>query len=163
MEFVIRPLESEADAATFRALNEEWIARYFVLEAEDRRQLEDPVRAYLEPGGEILIAELEGQPVGCVAIVPDGTGAWELSKMAVAPEQRGRGTGRRLLAATIERARELGARSLFLGSSTQLPNAVHLYEAMGFRHVPAERLHMPYDRADVFMQLALEPAGREPG
>jgi hypothetical protein len=78
--------------------------------------------------------------------------------MAVAPELRGRGTGRRLLAATIDRAHELGAGSLFLGSSTKLPNAVHLYEALGFRHVPPETLHMPYDRADVFMQLVLEPA-----
>jgi putative acetyltransferase len=48
---------------------------HFSLEAEDRRQREDPVRAFLEPGGEILIAELDGRAVGCVAIVPDGTGA----------------------------------------------------------------------------------------
>jgi len=158
IEVLIRPLASDEDIAAFRVLNEEWISEHFVLEAEDRRQLEDPVRAYIEPGGEILIAELDGRAVGCVAIVPDGTGAWELSKMAIAPELRGRGAGRRLLAATIARARELGARSLFLGSSTNLANAVHLYEALGFRHVPPETLHMPYDRADVFMQLVLEPA-----
>ncbi len=163
MEVTIRALAGDQDAAAFRVLNEEWITRYFVLEAEDRRQLEDPVRAYIEPGGEILIAELDGCRVGCVAIVPDGTGAWELSKMAITPELRGRGAGRRLLAATIERARELGARSLFLGSSTKLPNAVHLYEALGFRHVPPETLHMPYDRADVFMQLLLDPAPDMPG
>ena len=117
MDVAIRPLETAADATAFRALNEEWIARHFVLEAEDRRQLEDPVRAYVEPGGQILIAELGERPIGCVAIAPDGTGAWELSKMAVVPELRGLGTGRRLLVAAIERARELGARSLFLGSS----------------------------------------------
>lgn len=158
MELAIRALETDEDADAFRALNEEWIARHFTLEAEDRRQLDDPVGAYLEPGGEILIAQLEGQTIGCVAIVPDGTGAWELSKMVVAPELRGHGAGRRLLEATIDRARELGARSLFLGSSTKLANAVHLYEALGFRHVPPETLHMPYDRADVFMRLVLEPA-----
>ena len=158
MDLKIRPLENAADAAAFRALNEEWISRYFVVEEEDRRQLDDPVAAYIDPGGEILIAELEGRPVGCVALVPDGTGAYELSKMAVAPELRGRGAGRRLLAAAIDRARNLGARSLFLGSSTKLANAVHLYEALGFRHVPPERLHMPYARADVFMELELEAA-----
>ena len=155
MELLVRPLQSAADAAVFRALNEEWIGRLFVLEDEDRRQLEDPVSAFVAPGGEVLIAEVQGRAVGCVAIVPDGTGAWELSKMAVAPELRGQGIGRRLLAATIARARELGASSLFLGSSTKLPNAVHLYEALGFRHVAPETLHMPYARADVFMQLAL--------
>jgi putative acetyltransferase len=155
MEIVIRPLAAEEDAAAFRALNEQWIAAHFVLEEQDRRQLEDPVAAYVDTGGEILIAELDGRAIGCVALVPDGLGAYELSKMAVAPELRGRGAGRALLAAAIERARALGADSLFLGSSTKLPNAVHLYEALGFEHVPPETLHMPYARADVFMQLVL--------
>lgn len=156
MEVTIRPLDGTADADAFRALNEEWIARYFVVEEEDRRQLADPVGAYIEPGGEILIAELAGKPVGCVALAPAGSGAYEVSKMAVSPELRGRGIGRTLLTAAIARARELGARSLFLGSSTKLEAAVHLYETLGFRHVPPEQLHMPYARADVFMELELE-------
>jgi GNAT superfamily N-acetyltransferase len=82
--------------------------------------------------------------------------------MAVSPELRGHGTGRRLLAAAIELARERGARSLFLGSSHRLPAAVHLYEAVGFRHVPPESLHMPYARADVFMELVFAPDAEPP-
>jgi putative acetyltransferase len=155
MDLTIRPLRNAGDAAAFRALNEEWIARYFVLEEQDRRQLDDPVAAYIDTGGEILIAELDGQRIGCVALVPDGTGAYELSKMAISPELRGRGAGRALLTAAIAHARELGASSLFLGSSTKLTNAVHLYEALGFAHVAPESLHMPYARADVFMKLEL--------
>ena len=151
----IRPLESAEDAAAFQSLNEEWIARYFVVEEQDRRQLDDPIAAYIATGGQILIAESGGRRVGCVALVPDGTGAYELSKMAVAPDQQGRGTGRRLLAAAIDYARGAGATSIFLGSSTKLENAVHLYESLGFRHVEPETLHMPYARADVFMQLLL--------
>ena len=158
MELTVRPLADDDDAAVFRTLNEEWIAQYFAVEDEDRRQLEDPVAAYIDTGGEILIAELDGRPVGCVALMPDGSGAFELSKMAVAAELRGRGIGRQVLAAAIEHARGLGARSLFLGSSTKLANAVHLYESLGFRHVPAEALHMPYARADVFMELMLADA-----
>jgi putative acetyltransferase len=155
MHATIRSLAGAADASAFRALNEEWIARYFVLEEQDRRQLEDPVAAYIDAGGEILIAELGGRAVGCVALVPDGTGAYELSKMAVSSKMRGQGLGRQLLGAAIARARELDARSLFLGSSHKLATAVHIYEAYGFQHVPPETLHMPYDRADVFMQLML--------
>ncbi len=154
-DLLIRPLESAEDAATFRSLNEEWIARNFVVEEEDRRQLDDPVAAYITTGGQILIAESGGQRVGCVALVPDGSGAYELSKMAVAPGRRGQGIGRRLLAAAIDYAREVGATSIFLGSSTKLENAVHLYEAAGFQHVAPETLHMPYERADVFMQMRL--------
>ncbi|MCY9581310.1 GNAT family N-acetyltransferase [Paenibacillus alvei] len=69
-----------------------------------------------------------------------GAGVFELSKMSVSPELRGRGYGRRILHAAINRARELSAKSLFLGSSTKLPNAVHLYESVGFKHVAIERI-----------------------
>ncbi|MGI8713674.1 MAG: GNAT family N-acetyltransferase [Solirubrobacteraceae bacterium] len=155
MDLRIRPLESLEDAAAFRALNEEWIARYFRIENQDRRQLDDPVAAYIDHGGEILIADLDGRPVGCVALMPDGTGAYELSKMAISPDLRGRGAGRKLLTAAIKQAQDLGARSVFLGSSRKLADAVHLYETLGFRHVPRETIHMPYARADVFMQLVL--------
>lgn len=158
MDLRIRPLASDADAESFRALNEEWIAGLFTLEDEDRRQLADPVAAYIEPGGQVFVAEAEGRVVGCVALAPDGTGAYELSKMAVAPELRGRGAGRQVLRAAIDHARSLGASSLFLGSSTKLESAVHLYEQEGFRHVAPESLHMPYERADVFMQLRLDGA-----
>ena len=120
----VRMLEDAADAAAFRALNEEWIARYFVLEERDHRQLGNPVAAYIDTGGAILIAELEGRPIGCVALAPAGTGAWELSKMAVSPELRGHGIGRTLLAAAVAHARGLGARSVFLGTSRKLPSAV---------------------------------------
>jgi putative acetyltransferase len=156
MDLITRPLQDESDAAAFRALNEEWIARYFAIEAQDRRQLDDPIAAYIDTGGEILIAELDGRAVGCVALMPDGTGAYELSKMAIAPELRDQGAGRTLLTAAIDHARGVGASSLFLGSSRKLANAVHLYEALGFEHVEPETLHMPYARADVFMQLPLE-------
>ena len=163
MDLTIRPLNDASDARAFRELNEEWIARHFTIEDQDRRQLEDPVAAYIAPGGGILIAELRGRPIGCVALMPSGTGAYELSKMAVSPELRGQGAGRALLGAAIDHAQALGARSLFLGTSRRLPNAVHLYESLGFQHVAPEMIHMPYARADVFMQLifpgATDPLG----
>ncbi len=155
---LIRPLRDAADARAFRQLNEEWIARHFELEDQDRRQLADPVSSYIDIGGEVLIAELDGEPVGCVALAPDGTGAYELSKMAIAPRLRGQGAGRQLLSAAIARAREMGAQSIFLGSSRKLPAAVHLYESLGFAHVSPSTIHMPYARADVFMQLMLVPS-----
>jgi len=161
----VRLLEGEADAAAFRALNEEWIARHFAIEERDRRQLGDPVAAYVVTGGAILVAELDGVVVGCVALAPHGTGAIELSKMAVSVALRGRGIGRKLLGAAIEEARARGARSLFLGSSTKLPSAVNLYESFGFRHVARETLSLTSTRIDVFMELVLgaddQPRGGE--
>lgn len=152
----IRALAPCDDATAFRKLNEEWITRYFTLEAKDREILNSPVQSILLKGGHIFIAYAEAEAVGCVALIPMRDGVYELSKMAVSPHLRGRGIGRRLLQHAIAEARNIGAKSLFLGSNTRLENAVHLYESVGFRHVKPESLPpMPYSRADVFMEMLL--------
>jgi putative acetyltransferase len=152
----IRPFATTEDAIAFRTLNEEWITRYFTLEKSDREYLNDPVNKIIRKGGQIFLVYLAQQAVGCVALVPIGNGVYELSKMAVSPGLRGMGIGRRLLEHAVSEARRIGAKSLFLGSNSKLENAVHLYESVGFRHVPAESLpEMPYVRANVFMELPL--------
>ena len=152
----IRSLAPGDDATAFRTLNEEWITRYFTLEAKDRETLNDPVHSILLKGGHIFMAYADTEVVGCVALIPMQDGIYELSKMAVSPHLRGRGIGRRLLQHAIAQARGLDAKSLFLGSNTRLKNAVHLYESVGFRHVKPESLPpMPYSRADVFMEMPL--------
>jgi putative acetyltransferase len=152
----IRSLAPGDDTTAFRTLNEEWITKYFTLEAKDRETLNDPVHSILLKGGYIFLAYSGAEAVGCVALIPIRDGTYELSKMAVSPHLRGRGIGRRLLQHTIAQAKGLGAKSLFLGSNTRLKNAVHLYESVGFRHVKPESLPpMPYSRADVFMEMPL--------
>ena len=164
MQIEIHPLHLGDDATAFRTLNEEWITRYFALEAKDIETLGDPENAILRKGGHIFLARAvsesgeaaTSEAVGCVALIPMGNNVYELSKMAVSPKLRGLGIGRSLLEYAIAQAKRIGAQSLFLGSSTKLPSAVHLYEAVGFQHVPPERLPpMPYARADVFMELSL--------
>ena len=158
----IHPLQAGDDATAFRTLNEEWITRHFTLEKKDIETLGDPENVILSKGGHIFLARAvgefgEAEAVGCVALIPMGNNVYELSKMAVSPRLRGLGIGRTLLEHAIAQAKRIGAKSLFLGSSTKLPPAIHLYESIGFRHVPAASLPpMPYTRADVFMELPLE-------
>ena len=155
-EIEIRPLKTGEDTTAFRTLNEEWITRYFTLEKMDRETLGDPENKILRKGGHIFMVYLGHQAVGCVALIPLGQGVYELSKMAVSPELRGLGIGRRLLQHTITQAKLIGAKSLFLGSNAKLENAVHLYESVGFRHVAPENIPpMPYTRANVFMEMPL--------
>lgn len=155
-ELEIRLLQPGEDATAFRTLNEEWITRHFVLEQKDRETLADPENTILRKGGQILLVRAGGETVGCVALIPMGNGVYELSKMAVSPGLRGRGIGRKMLEHAIGQAKALGAKSLFLGSSTKLKDAVHLYESAGFDHVPPDQIPpMPYNRADVFMRLEL--------
>jgi putative acetyltransferase len=152
----IRELQTGEDTTAFRTLNEEWITRYFTLEKMDRETLGDPENMILRKGGHIFMVYLGPQAVGCVALIPMGDGVYELSKMAVSPEVRGRGIGRRLLEYAVTQAKQIGARSLFLATSTKLQNAVHLYESIGFRHVPSDSLPTPhYVRANVFMEMPL--------
>jgi ribosomal protein S18 acetylase RimI-like enzyme len=81
---------------------------------------------------------------------------FEIAKMAVSPEFQGAGVGRKLLRAVIEGGRASGARRLYLETNHILTPAIRLYESMGFRHLPAERIvPSEYVRADVYMELFL--------
>lgn len=142
------------DEAAFRTLNEEWIGRYFVLEAKDRAAFDDPQKTILVGGGRIFLAVEDGRPVGCCALQAMGPGEFELVKMAVTESSQGRGIGRRLLERAIEEGFALGATRLYLETNHQLITAIRLYESVGFRHVPAvRRVTSPYARSDVSMEL----------
>ncbi|KTR19360.1 GNAT family N-acetyltransferase [Curtobacterium sp. C1] len=152
----IAELDSPADATAFRTLNEAWIERYFTLEDEDRAILGDPVGRIVEPGGAVFVARLDDEVIGCVGLMPVGERVYELVKMAVSPEHQGHGTGRKLIAAALDRARVLGAQRVALESASRLASAVHLYEAFGFRHLEHDEIApSPYARADVHMVLDL--------
>lgn len=139
------------DAQAFRLLNEAWIEKYFGLEDADRAILNNPEGYVLAKGGHIFFATAAGAPIGCCALVPIEPGVYEVAKMAVAEEWQNRGIGRRVLQYTIEQGRALGAQRLYLETNKTLKNAIHLYEALGFKHLPPK--HSPYVRANVFMEL----------
>ena len=148
-----------ADANAFFELNREWIQRHFWLEPADLEVLWQPQTAILDQGGRILIAERNGVCVGCCALIAMGPGEYELAKMAVAPAERRHGIGRRLMARAIALAESIGATRLYLESNATLPGAVALYESMGFRHLPKERIKPShYARADVFMERIVNVA-----
>ena len=153
---LIRPF-APGDARAFRDLNLAWLTAFFQVETKDAATLSDPEGIILAPGGQIFLADIAGQTVGCVALLllTQGDG-YEVAKMAVSPEVQGQGIGRHLLEAAIAWAQAQGARRLYLESNARLIPALRLYEALGFRHLlPAERPVSPYARADVFMEMLL--------
>ncbi|MFD5432742.1 GNAT family N-acetyltransferase [Kitasatospora sp. NPDC127067] len=155
---VVSPIASPSDADAFRTLNEEWISQLFTLEEKDRAVLGDPFGRIVGPGGDVLLAREpeSGTVVGCVALLAYPDAVFELAKMAVTPAARGRGIGRLLVAAAIDRARALGGARLFLGTNSKLATAVHLYEDAGFVRITRDRLPVAdyYARADILMELA---------
>ena len=58
--------------------------------------------------GGFLVAESDGKVVGCGSLVELSPQLPELRSLAVAPEMRGTGLGRRLVEALVARAREAG-------------------------------------------------------
>lgn len=145
------------DEAAFRTLNEEWIVRHFALEHKDEISLADPHGTILACGGRIFFAVRDGRPVGCCALLAMAPGEFEVAKMAVTESLQGAGIGRHLLQTVITEARASGARRLYLETNRKLTPAIRLYESVGFRHLPPERIvPSPYARANVYMELYLD-------
>ena len=152
-ELAIREFQP-GDEAAFRELNEEWIVRYFALEPKETELLADPQGLVLDRGGRIFFAIRDGRPVGCCALLAMGPGEFEVAKMAVTESCRRAGIGRQLLQHVIAEARASGAHRLYLETNQKLVGAIRLYESLGFRHLPPERV-VPsvYARANVYMEL----------
>jgi putative acetyltransferase len=142
------------DEATFRDINLEWIERFFSVEDKDRETLNNPQKYFLDPGGAIFIAEDSGNPVGAVALIVMGGGSVELSKMGVRPAAQGQGVGRMLVAAAVNRAREMGMRRVYIETNSILAPAIKLYREAGFAPLK-ERVPTPYARADVQLERLL--------
>jgi len=86
--------------------------------------------------GAFLVAYLGGAPVGCGAVRLVDAETGELKRMYVSPDVRGKGVGRRLVAALEAEARALGARRLVLETGTRQTAALALYRATGFDPIP---------------------------
>lgn len=154
-DLLVREFQPE-DGPAFRAINEAWITHLFVLEQKDHEALNNPQASILAKGGRIFMAVRGGRAVGCCGLLPMGPGQYEVTKMGVLKDQRGRGTGRILLQTVVDWARDAGAHRLYLETNHQLKPAIHLYHALGFRDLPPERVTpSPYARADVYMELLL--------
>lgn len=89
----------------------------------------------LPPRGRLLIARLEGVPVGCGAIRAAGAGVAEIKRMWVAPSARGHGVGRALLEALERVARRQRVRAIRLDTHASLAEALRLYRKAGYRRI----------------------------
>lgn len=149
----IREYRAE-DLPAFDALNRAWLVGHGLLEEPDEEQLRDPDGQILAPGGRIFVAERDGAVVGTCAVAPWSGPDLELVKLAVSPEVRGQGVGRRLVEACLDHARAAGAARVVLLSNSQLTSAIRLYRSLGFVDAPVPATSH-YVTADVYMELTL--------
>jgi DNA-binding MarR family transcriptional regulator/GNAT superfamily N-acetyltransferase len=88
-----------------------------------------------EPAGLLLVARLHGEPIGCGALKLQGDVPFYIKRMWVAPEARGLGVGRRLLAELEDHARRRGADVVHLETNKTLREAATLYRSAGYVEV----------------------------
>ncbi len=141
-------------ADDFYRINAQWIEGMYRLEQADIDVLTNPRARIIEPGGDILFVEdPELGIIGTCALHKAGERQYELAKMGVLDEARGRKAGEFLLDAIIDRAYALGCDRLYLLSNTKSAAAVHLYEKVGFIHDDGimQEFGQRYERCNVAM------------
>lgn len=129
-----------------------------LLDAPPLADSEAFVRSTIERGAPQFVA-LDGERVvGWCDVVPKtrpGTGHVGVLGMGVVAEHRGRGLGGRLLAATVERAFEIGLTRIELEVFASNRAAIRLYERSGFeREGVRRRAYRLDDREDDFVLMA---------
>jgi DNA-binding MarR family transcriptional regulator/GNAT superfamily N-acetyltransferase len=87
------------------------------------------------------IAEVDGEPVGCVLCVREDDATAKLRLLLVDPRARGRGIGSRLVEECVRFARRAGYRRIILWTNDVLEDARRLYERAEFRLVEEGRHH----------------------
>jgi ribosomal protein S18 acetylase RimI-like enzyme len=105
------------------------------------RELADFPGAYEPPRGCLLLALVEGRPVGCVAVKSFEEGVCELKRLYVRPEGRRAGLGRKLTEAALEEAARLGYRRMRLDTLPSMDAARSLYRALGFVEIEPYRFN----------------------
>ena len=95
---------------------------------------------YLAPAGALLLAQVDGQAAGCVAMRAlrdvDYPNACEMKRLFVRPAFRRFGLGRLLAQALLDRATEAGYSTLLLDTLDEMEAARGLYATLGFVEVP---------------------------
>ncbi|MBK9012663.1 MAG: GNAT family N-acetyltransferase [Saprospiraceae bacterium] len=136
----------------WKEINEAWITRAYFMEEIDHLHCSQPEASILSNGGFILLAQMGGEIAGTAGLIKDDEETYELIKMAVDERFRGLRIGVKLCEAAIEKARDAGAKLLYLFSNTKgSATAIQIYRDLGFIEVPLDR--QDFARADIRMEM----------
>lgn len=117
---------------------------------DELKQLPD---MYGAPNGALLLAEDNGQYIGCVAVRTKGEGVCEMKRLYVTDAAKGKGAGRKLAVAIVEIAAKMGFKKMLLDTLERLTPALQLYQSLGFVEINAY-YHNPLESV-IYMEKQL--------
>jgi ribosomal protein S18 acetylase RimI-like enzyme len=155
------PRDREAVTALFAAYADSLnIDLSFQSFADELSQL--PGKYAAEKGGALFLAHAatpsSAKVIGCVAVrafAPPDT--CELKRLYIVPDARGAGAAQRLMAAAVDKARELGYSDMLLDTLASMTAARKLYARYGFAET--DKYYDNPIAGTVFMRAALEDVG----
>jgi putative acetyltransferase len=115
---------------------------------------DDLYTLFQNPGSIYWIAEDNGKIIGGCGIyptenLPEGFG--ELVKLYLDPSYRNKGIGRQLMEKSMDSAKQLGYKQLYLESLPELGRAISLYEREGFRFIDHKMGDSGHFGCDIWM------------
>ena len=148
--------QSAEDMARAHQLFEEyaaWLGISLCFQNFDQELAELPGE-YAPPTGRLLLAFVDDEISGCVALRDLGNGTCEMKRLYLRPNFRGKGLGRELAGAIINEARQMGYRRMRLDTLPGfMDQAIAMYRSFGFKEIPPY-YDNPVEGAK-FMELSL--------
>ncbi|WP_298835582.1 GNAT family N-acetyltransferase [uncultured Roseobacter sp.] len=168
-EVIVRQAETPADLDAVRDLC--WEYRDYLLNYSDEVRaavavtygeqayaaLMDQLAAkHARPKGIILIAEKDGEAVGCGMYHPLNDEDAEIKRVFMRKTARGTGAGQKISQCLVDQARSDGYRRILLDTSRQFVHAQRLYEKLGFvSRGPYSELPPEYVKLLAFYELII--------
>lgn len=107
-----------------------------------------------QPDVSFWVARIEGDIVGCCALVEAGDGTAEIKRMFVDPIARGRSVSRKLMETLEAAAAERNLTAIRLETGIYQPEAIGLYRRFGYVEIAAFGSYQP-DPLSLFMEKRL--------
>lgn len=102
---------------------------------------------------DVLIAYMDGVPVGCAGLKRYSDSDVEIKRVWVEPEARGQKIASRMMDLLEEKARQMDYRRAILQTRPIMPDAVGLYEKRGYLLIDN---YPPYDKLEGAICMALD-------
>ncbi|WP_199483362.1 GNAT family N-acetyltransferase [Vibrio owensii] len=159
-EYVLRPLTKADNSQVADVIRK--VSAEYGLTADKGYGVADPTlddmySVYDQQGAAYWVVEYQGEIVGGGGFAPlaGEPNLCELQKMYFLPQTRGHGLAKRIVALSLQLAKQFGYQQCYLETTECLREAVGLYEKLGFEHLDAPLGQTGHDACEVVMLKTL--------